>query len=160
MITLYEAAITTLITHRKQILQHPDTRAILLPLGLYWDTTHILLMCHECGKMCLTGKHSTKCIIIICLLILAIQKKNMRMVVTLLRMGADVSYIHLLQNTIQLSYNQLSMLTSNSQIALQELHAICYLLYGRLPKKIIQGMQLCTTMAGLCGVLLLTFLAP
>ncbi|AIY22206.1 pMGF 300-2R [African swine fever virus] len=160
MITLYEAAIKTLITHRKQILKHPDSREILLALGLYWDKTHILVKCRECGKMSLTGKHSTKCININCLLILAIKKKNKRMVDTLIRMGADVTYIHLLKNKIKLSYNQLSMLKSNSQISLKELHAICYLLYGRLPKKIKQGMQLCKTMAGLCGELLCAFLAP
>nr|AAA81166.1 multigene family 300 protein [African swine fever virus] len=160
MITLYEAAIKTLITHRKQILKHPDSRDILLALGLYWDKTHILVKCRECGKMSLTGKHSTKCININCILILAIKKKNKRMVDTLIRMGADVTYIHLLKNKIKLSYNQLSMLKSNSQISLKELHAICYLLYGRLPKKIKQGMQLCKTMAGLCGELLCAFLAP
>lgn len=160
MITLYEAAIKTLITHRKQILKHPDSRDILLALGLYWDKTHILVKCRECGKMSLTGKHSTKCININCLLILAIKKKNKRMVDTLIRMGADVTYIHLLKNKIKLSYNQLSMLKSNSQISMKELHAICYLLYGRLPKKIKQGMQLCKTMAGLCGELLCAFLAP
>lgn len=55
MITLYEAAIKTLITHRKQILKHPDSRDILLALGLYWDKTHILVKCRECGKMSLTG---------------------------------------------------------------------------------------------------------
>ncbi|UNI95471.1 MGF_300-2R [African swine fever virus] len=110
--------------------------------------------------MSLTGKHSTKCININCLLILAIKKKNKRIVDTLIGMGADVTYIHLLKNKIKLSYNQLSMLKSNSQISLKELHAICYLLYGRLPKKIKQGMRLCKTMAGLCGELLCAFLAP
>lgn len=43
MITLYEAAIKTLITHRKQILKHPDSREILLALGLYWDKLIFLL---------------------------------------------------------------------------------------------------------------------
>ncbi len=160
MITLYEAAIKTLITHRKQILKHPDSREILLAVGLYWDKTHILVKCRECGNMSLTGKHSTKCININCLLILAIKKKNKRIVDTLIGMGADVTYIHLLKNKIKLSYNQLSMLKSNSQISLKELHAICYLLDGRLPKKIKQGMRLCKTMAGLCGELLCAFLAP
>lgn len=61
------------------------------------------------------------------------------MVDTLIRMGADVTYIHFLKNKIKLSYNELSMLKSNSQISLKELHAICYLLYGRLPKKLNKG---------------------
>ncbi|WEG42217.1 MGF 300-2R [African swine fever virus] len=75
-------------------------------------------------------------------------------------MGADVKYIHFLKNKTKLSYNQLSTLKSNPQISLKEFHAICYILYRRLPKKIKQGLRLCKTTAGLCGELLCAFLAP